>query len=245
MSTRVRQPASGAARSFFTSTAVHAAVLGAGCVFGLKTALEASELETEPRVAQVVAIEPTPIFPDEPEPEEPLETELPDEFEPDVELVPVDFDPEPVVFRESHLSELPDADPALDAFEPVSWELVPPAPEPEPEPIVEPAPVAPPPVQAAPVVLVERMPPIKRDGSDPDYPRMSARRGEEGVVVCLLHVDTAGRVTRVEVEESSGFSRLDDAAVERLRTWRFQPGTLGGEPVAATYRHRVRFQLGG
>jgi protein TonB len=81
------------------------------------------------------------------------------------------------------------------------------------------------------------------DCPDPDYPPLSEQLGEQGSVLCLLHLDAAGRVERVEVLESSGYARLDHAARERLSTWRFRPATLGGEPVASTYRHRVRFKL--
>jgi protein TonB len=77
----------------------------------------------------------------------------------------------------------------------------------------------------------------------PRYPRLSVRGGEEGTVACRLFVSEQGRVTRVEVLESSGHARLDEAAIEALLEWRFTPKQEGGRPVATTIRHPVTFVL--
>ncbi|MDM0115311.1 energy transducer TonB [Variovorax sp. J22R133] len=57
----------------------------------------------------------------------------------------------------------------------------------------------------------------------PPYPAESRVNGEQGQV--LLHVLTGpdGRPTRVEVKKSSGYVRLDDAAVAAVRKWQFKP----------------------
>lgn len=72
----------------------------------------------------------------------------------------------------------------------------------------------------------------------PRYPRLSVRAGEEGNVVCRLHISAAGAVTEVEVVESSGHERLDSAARTTLLAWRFEPRS-----AASTVRHTVKFQL--
>jgi protein TonB len=77
----------------------------------------------------------------------------------------------------------------------------------------------------------------------PVYPLLARRAREEGSVLCLLHVSEEGLVTAVEVLESSGHARLDDAAREALARWRFQPRRVDGRPVASTLRHRVTFHL--
>ncbi len=77
----------------------------------------------------------------------------------------------------------------------------------------------------------------------PDYPAESRRRGEEGVVRLALRVGTDGRVEGAEVATSSGFPRLDQAAVEAARRWRFRPATQGGIPVVATLPTAVHFRL--
>lgn len=81
--------------------------------------------------------------------------------------------------------------------------------------------------------------------SKPDYPASDKRLGHEGVVVLLLLVGPDGRVIDAKVERSSGYPSLDDAALEKARTWRFEPAEEKGKPVTAWYRTSVRFQLDG
>jgi protein TonB len=60
----------------------------------------------------------------------------------------------------------------------------------------------------------------------PEYPLFSRRRREEGVVHLLLTI-RSGRVLDVAVSTSSGFSRLDDAAVHAAKLWTFDaPGEI-------------------
>jgi protein TonB len=80
--------------------------------------------------------------------------------------------------------------------------------------------------------------------SQPPYPSASQRLGEEGVVILSLYVLENGRVGEARVEKSSGFERLDDAAVRHAKSrWRLLPGTLNGKPHAAWMQIAVRFQL--
>jgi protein TonB len=69
------------------------------------------------------------------------------------------------------------------------------------------------------------------------------RAEEEGTVVCRIHVAADGLVTSVEVVESSGHERLDRAATEAIRTWRFAPRRVDGRSVATSIVHRVTFRL--
>jgi protein TonB len=77
----------------------------------------------------------------------------------------------------------------------------------------------------------------------PVYPRLARRAGEEGSVLCRLHLTVEGTVVRVEVLESSGSARLDEAAQEALAAWRFEPRREDGVAVPGTHLHRVTFQL--
>jgi protein TonB len=77
----------------------------------------------------------------------------------------------------------------------------------------------------------------------PEYPRLSKRSGEEGSVLCRLHIDTRGAVVEVEIVESSGHPRLDEAAKQTLAGWRFEPPRQAGQPVPAQVLHRVTFRL--
>ncbi|MDM0023019.1 energy transducer TonB [Variovorax saccharolyticus] len=74
------------------------------------------------------------------------------------------------------------------------------------------------------------------------YPSESKLNNEQGQV--LLQVLTApdGRPTRVEVKQTSGFQRLDQAAVATVKQWRFKPL---GDAAATTWREvPITFRLG-
>lgn len=77
----------------------------------------------------------------------------------------------------------------------------------------------------------------------PVYPALSRKRGEHGVVLLRVHVLADGSADQIEIFESSGYSRLDDAAVRAVKRWRFVPAKLGAETVAAWVRVPVRFDL--
>lgn len=80
--------------------------------------------------------------------------------------------------------------------------------------------------------------------TQPPYPPASRRMGEEGRVVLMLYVAEDGRVTEGRIDQSSGFSRLDNVAlVHARRTWRFMPATLDGKPVGHWTKFAVTFRL--
>jgi protein TonB len=107
-------------------------------------------------------------------------------------------------------------------------------------------PTAPPPPPPAPKPRTEPRQDPKRPISQPEYPATSTRLGEEGAVVLKFMVLPNGRVDgdSITVEESSGFERLDKAAIaEARKAWRFIPATEDGKPVASWHHFRVVFQL--
>lgn len=62
----------------------------------------------------------------------------------------------------------------------------------------------------------------------PKYPPESRRSGEEGLVVLRVLINEIGSVARVDVERSSGHSRLDDAACQAVKRARFRPYVENG-----------------
>jgi protein TonB len=78
---------------------------------------------------------------------------------------------------------------------------------------------------------------------DPTYPPSSRRAGEQGTVRLKVLVDTNGRPSNVEVSQSSGFARLDEAAVQAVRKWRFEAATDGSKKIQAYTQVAVTFQL--
>lgn len=64
----------------------------------------------------------------------------------------------------------------------------------------------------------------------PEYPSASRRNEEEGTVQLRFLIGTNGQVIESQVEKSSGFARLDEAARNALSRCQFKPGTLNGAP---------------
>ena len=81
------------------------------------------------------------------------------------------------------------------------------------------------------------------ENEPPDYPFVAFRRGIEGEVMVLLEIDESGVVTAAHVERSSGSSQLDDAALQKLATWRFEPARRAGRAVRGTWRQAVVFRI--
>lgn len=77
----------------------------------------------------------------------------------------------------------------------------------------------------------------------PAYPAQSLALREEGTVTLRLSIDESGRVTTVELVQSSGYARLDTAAVNAARKYRGQPARRDGRPVAVVRRMEFRFYL--
>jgi periplasmic protein TonB len=78
---------------------------------------------------------------------------------------------------------------------------------------------------------------------DPVYPPASRRAGEEGTGVFRVLVDTNGRPLEVQVMKSSGFPRLDEAAVTAIHKWRFRAAVANGQAVQSWTRVQVQFRL--
>jgi len=80
--------------------------------------------------------------------------------------------------------------------------------------------------------------------SKPDYPSGAARLGEEGATGLKLLINTDGRVADVQLISSSGFTRLDEAAIKHAkRNWAFSPCTEGGKAVACWYQTKLVWRL--
>ena len=118
-----------------------------------------------------------------------------------------------------------------------------------------PAPVEPAPVAAPAPVVVATAPPapvpvtLPRFDADylnnppPAYPPISRRMREEGKVVLRVHVNIRGLPDDVQVRTSSGSDRLDGAAQDVVRRWKFVPARRGETPVDAWVLVPISFTL--
>lgn len=129
--------------------------------------------------------------------------------------------------------------------------------EPEPEPVPEPVPMVAPPPEAAPSPVVPDPAPVALPVPQPpppppappaprqvppgavrylvmprmEVPLMSRRLHESGVVHLRIVVDVNGRLKSAVVSKSSGFARLDEQALQDIRSARFSPQTENGLPI--------------
>jgi periplasmic protein TonB len=102
--------------------------------------------------------------------------------------------------------------------------------------------VAPPAATAVPKTSPKSDP--RRPLSQPEYPPSSRRAGEAGTVVLEIYVLETGRVGEARVKTSSGFPKLDEAAMREVkRSWRLTPGTENGKPVPMWGQFAVTFKL--
>ena len=162
-------------------------------------------------------------------------------------LPPPDVPPKPLAARK--LAPIPAMQPPTVVVPDLPHEVAQPTitlpPEsPAPAPVVAALPVAP--IAAAPTVapmVPPRFDASYLDNPAPAYPTMSRRQHEEGRVLLRVLVAADGRAESVEIATSSGFERLDRAALDAVRRWRFVPARRGGDAVAATVNVPIAFAL--
>ena len=137
-----------------------------------------------------------------------------------------------------------------------------PKPTPKPEPVREvaqepvqqaaPTPPAPPsaPVQQA-TPAPEAPAPVTPPRTDaahlnnpaPQYPALSRRLGEQGRVMLDVYILPDGSVGEIRLNRSSGFPRLDNAALQAVKTWKYVPAKRGDKPIPFWYVQPVSFVL--
>lgn len=120
------------------------------------------------------------------------------------------------------------------------------APQPAPAPIaapVAPVPVAPPAPPAPPLVQLPSSNADYLQNPLPPYPAISKRLNEKGVSTIRVLIGTDGKAQRAEVAKSSGFTRLDDAAVATALRWRYVPGKRDGVPEAMWFNVPINWVL--
>jgi periplasmic protein TonB len=77
----------------------------------------------------------------------------------------------------------------------------------------------------------------------PAYPRVSRMAGEEGRVLLKVLVSDEGLVNTVDIEKSSGSSRLDQSASDAVKRWRFIPARKGNLALSAFVFVPINFSL--
>lgn len=100
--------------------------------------------------------------------------------------------------------------------------------------------------EAAPEQAAESIPRFDADylnNPAPVYPRASRRLREVGVVTLRVFVSPKGLPDVIELEQSSGFDRLDESALATVRQWKFIPAKRAGVAIGAWVRVPIEFSL--
>jgi serine/threonine-protein kinase len=83
-------------------------------------------------------------------------------------------------------------------------------------------------------------PPRRIAGADAEYPPEAARLQQQGTVTVEMIVTEKGEVKGARVVESAG-ALLDNALLDAVSSWRFEPAQKNGVKVRVRYRYRQQF----
>jgi protein TonB len=86
----------------------------------------------------------------------------------------------------------------------------------------------------APVVIEPR--------TQPNYTEVARKARIAGIVIIEAVIDRNGNVTDARVIKGLPMG-LDEEALRAIRSWKFKPGTLNGQPVPVYYNLTVNFRL--
>jgi periplasmic protein TonB len=161
----------------------------------------------------------------------PIETKIIEDIKPPAEEPPPpkpEFEPPPPAFippPEINIAAPVQATTAITQTTPV---------KPEAPPVVAPKPM----VRIAPKIDLKNSP---RACKEPEYPAASERLGESGTSAISLLISAAGSVDQTRIDSSSGFKRLDDAAIKAFSRCKFIVGTNDGVPEASWFSIRYKW----
>lgn len=77
----------------------------------------------------------------------------------------------------------------------------------------------------------------------PLYPAISRHLREQGLVLLKLCISADGDLESIEIDQRSGYSRLDQVALHAVKQWKFIPAKKGSTPIPMCYQLPVKFTL--
>ena len=182
-----------------------------------------------------------PPIPKEAPPPPPRRTTPPKLDVPEIPLIEVVMAVPPTPrLRFQPATEFVEASVEFPADEPESAPQPPPTPQPESDTPPKPAK---PPASSPPRYVGKTVAARPLRTPSPAYPSSAAARKIEGTVVLTLSIDSNGKVSGVNMIQSSGNSALDRSAEQGVRHWRFAPALKNGAAVASRLRAPIAFRL--
>lgn len=76
-----------------------------------------------------------------------------------------------------------------------------------------------------------------------NYNKIGPGIDQEGTVFLKLLVDTTGDVIQVVIAQTSGFPKLDSAAIQQAKKWKFKPVIDQGQLKRAWIAAPIKFEL--
>jgi protein TonB len=226
-------------------------LLHVGAVWALQSGLVRRAVEiVAPETIMAVLIEPEP--PQVVTPPKAVETPPPPPVAPRVvkhQALPPAHRPAPMPAPQPVARPAPEPAPEAPLAAPTQVALAPIT-----QPVAQAAPPAPP-APPAPVVVAKAAPaaptPVELPVSDaeylqnakPAYPAISRKLREQGKVVVEVLIGADGSAQQAKVQASSGFDRLDAAALATVQRWRYVPGKKGGVATAMWFSVPIHFVL--
>lgn len=190
----------------------------AGAVVGLLNASRLREVVVDAKPLFLAVVDaPAPVVPPRPLPPPPA-TKIPPPPAPSLPLIALENTPAPAP--------------------PIARVLPPPPPAAAAAPVEAPPAPAPSPPRTIPPSAVQYIEPPA-----PVYSRISAKMRESGKAVVRVFIDEGGLPRTVQLATSTGFARLDDAALAAVRHCRFKPYLDDGVAVAAWANIPIEFEL--
>lgn len=100
-----------------------------------------------------------------------------------------------------------------------------------------------PPVPIEPVEVVSRAPRFREPPAAPEYPVQARRRNQQGQVLLEVRLDMTGKQRELRLLQSSGFKSLDQAALEAVADWKFEPEVQAGQAMPSRVQIPIDFAL--
>lgn len=91
------------------------------------------------------------------------------------------------------------------------------------------------------IISGDRKPPLRREGLEPVYPQDAKDKKVEGTVILCVRIDEKGLIEDIRVSRT--IPLLDQAAVDSIKNWKYEPVIVEGRAVPAVFSVRVRFKL--
>ena len=85
-------------------------------------------------------------------------------------------------------------------------------------------------------------PPLLIHATAPRYPASALAKGRLGLVSVLFDIEPSGEVSNSRIESATS-QDFAEAALQAVKTWRFKPAMLNGQPVKMfDMRQKIPFQ---